>query len=268
MILRITLLIKFIDSTNDIVQPTSKSNNIRSEMRSALNRPGSTRPPPPKVVTKHEIDEQRLIQEQEEKIKLQNVKPVSNLIVENSAKDQNQEDDSDFIIKDSKVRQIEDELIDNEPLGNNVQNSNNQKGSLVKQLVETKKELEGDQAEESSRNKVISKIAVRDIEKLKQSIQSLSKCINPLGRVLDYLQEDIDVMFAEMKSWSGEYKKNMINLEKERSNIDQDLEPLRNQLTQLDNEIEEQLEKISVVKANIIRNEERLHKMITTINSV
>lgn len=136
-------------------------------------------------------------------------------------------------------------------------------------MIDTKKELEGNQTTNVTKNeKTVIRLANRDIEKLKQSIQSLSQCANPLGKVLDYLQEDIDAMLSELRSWQEEYKHNMAILEKSRNTIDHDLEPYKAELNILDSDINEQLEKISISKANLIRNEERLQKMVIMINKV
>jgi len=209
------------------------------------------------------IEENKIAEaELEEKLRLINAKPVENLITENLAND---EEDNDFIVTDT-IKTADDDLGANEQLGFD-NNNDTQKGSLVKQLIDTKRELEGNQSiDVPTSDKNLIRLANRDIEKLRQSIQSLSQCANPLGKVLDYLQEDIDAMLSELKSWQEEYKRNMQILEKSRMTIDDDLEPYRDELNLLDSNINEQLDKISATKANLIRNDERLQKMVTIIN--
>jgi TRAF3-interacting protein 1 len=174
-------------------------------------------------------------------------------------------EDDEFIVTDV-IKPNEDDLDINQQL---IFDNNNdlQKGSLVKQLIDTKKELEGNQSTDvTTKDKNLTRLANRDIEKLRQSIQSLSQCANPLGKVLDYLQEDIDAMVSELKSWQEVYKQNMAILEKSRTSTDDDLESYRAELNLLDSDINEQLDKISVTKANLIRNEERILKMVTMMN--
>jgi TRAF3-interacting protein 1 len=206
-------------------------------------------------------DNKNVEAELEEKLRLVSAKPVENLITENLT---NEEDD-EFIVTDV-IKSNEDDLDINQQL---IFDNNNdlQKGSLVKQLIDTKKELEGNQsADVTTKDKNLTRLANRDIEKLRQSIQSLSQCANPLGKVLDYLQEDIDAMLSELKSWQEVYKQNMAILEKSRTSTDDDLESYKAELNLLDSDINEQLDKISVTKANLIRNEERLQKMVTMMN--
>ena len=148
------------------------------------------------MIPKTNEDTKMVEAELEEKLRLLNAKPVENLITENLAND----DDHDFIVTNDvktddlqSIQRLEFEGI------------TEQKGSLVKQLVETKKELEGNQSSVlPNDDKKPIRQTNRDIEKLRQTIQSLSQTANPLGKVLDYLQEDIDSMLSELKSWRTE----------------------------------------------------------------
>ncbi|CAG2104541.1 unnamed protein product [Medioppia subpectinata] len=219
-------------------------------------RPSSSRPAPPRVIPKVSEDNAIVEAELEEKLRLLNAKPVENLITENFANDEDQE----FVVSNA----ITDEQT--EPNGQlDIDNNNDtQKGSLVKQLVETKKELEGKQSSDVLNNdKKVSKQTNRDIEKLRQTIQALSQTASPLGKVLDYLQEDIDSMLSELKTWQEEYKSNVQSLHKSRNTTLEALEPYKQELNQLDVDIVEQMDKISLTKANIIRNEDKLQKMFT-----
>jgi TRAF3-interacting protein 1 len=250
--------IKSLASSDVTSRPSASSG------RPFTARPGSARPAPPKIVIKRENEEEMRLLELEEKNRLKSAKPVENLIVE---KADDEDEEKEFVVDDS-LPKVEDDFMSNEHLGLR-RIEENQKGSLVKQLMETKKELEGNQSmlESDKSGEANFKLAARDIEKLRQNIQSLSKTVTPLGRVVDYLQEDIDSMTTELKVWKDEYKRNMIIVEKEKNTIDHDLEPLRAKLNILDNEIDEQVEKISTTKANIIRNEEKLQRMISIINN-
>ena len=49
----------------------------------------------------------------------------------------------------------------------------------------------------------------KEIEKLRESIQTLTKASIPLGRTLEFLQEDIDMMQKELVKWSEEYEQNI-----------------------------------------------------------
>ncbi|XP_054162335.1 TRAF3-interacting protein 1-like [Oppia nitens] len=223
-------------------------------------RPSSSRPAPPRVITKTTEDNKIIEAELEEKLRLINAKPVENLITENTTTD----DDQEFTVTTDITNDQNDET--KEQL-NYETNNDIQKGSLVKQLVDTKKELEGNQSSDVPNNdKKITKQTNKDIEKLRQTIQSLSQTASPLAKILDYLQEDIDSMLFELKSWREEYKNNMNLLQKSRTTTLEALEPFKSELNVLDEEILLQMDKISVTKANIIKNDEKLQKMVLIIN--
>lgn len=55
----------------------------------------------------------------------------------------------------------------------------------------------------------------KEIEKLRGTIQMLTRSANPIGKLMDYLQEDIDSMQKEWKTWHGEYSVNTLALKQE-----------------------------------------------------
>ena len=246
-----------------VAMPVSRSVRppTRHERPGRSARPSSSRPAPPRVAAKANEDSKLVEAELEEKLRLLNAKPVENLITENN--NDSNEEDMDFIVTNVKTEDLEPS---DRPLSSI---ANEQKGSLVKQLVDTKKELEGSKSSDvPNDDKKPVRQTNRDIEKLRQTIQSLSQTANPLGKVLDYLQEDIDFMLTELKSWQDEYKRNVQLLEKSRNATQNELEPFRDELTLLDDQIRQQADKISVTKAGIIRNEERLQKMVQMVNRI
>lgn len=44
-------------------------------------------------------------------------------------------------------------------------------------------------------------LAGREIERLRGSIQTLTRAANPLGKLMDFLQEDVDSMQRELAMW-------------------------------------------------------------------
>lgn len=191
---------------------------------------------------------------------------MENLITEKTGTD-NDDDDDIFVVEEAE--KTNDDLTDsfNRTKVLNSQDLGSQKGSLVKQLEETKKELEGDQSNVKSdaKEEMVARLANRDIEKLRINIQTVSRLANPLGRILDYVQEDVDSMLSELTTWEEEYKKNLEKYEKEKHLINEDLIPLKNQLDQLDLDITHQLDRISTSKANILKNEEKIKKMVRIV---
>jgi len=58
-------------------------------------------------------------------------------------------------------------------------------------------------------------VAQRDVDRLRSSIQSLTRSVNPLGKILDFLQEDVDAMQKELQVWRDESRENAGALQRE-----------------------------------------------------
>lgn len=56
----------------------------------------------------------------------------------------------------------------------------------------------------------------KEIDKLRVSIQTLTRSANPLGKVMDYVQEDLDSMQKELQRWKQENKEHALELKRER----------------------------------------------------
>lgn len=56
----------------------------------------------------------------------------------------------------------------------------------------------------------------KEIDKLRISIQTLTRSANPLGKVMDYVQEDLDSMQKELQRWKQENKEHALELKRER----------------------------------------------------
>lgn len=136
------------------------------------------------------------------------------------------------------------------------------KGSLMKQLMETKKELEGE-TDRRPEEKVM--IELQDVEKLRASLQSVSRSANPLGRVLDALQEDMDAMLTELGTWAAEFNSNTLLLRAQKDSVDGEIDVLRARVHDLDQEIADQTEKIAASKAAIQKKEQKLSRVIALV---
>ena len=55
----------------------------------------------------------------------------------------------------------------------------------------------------------------KEIDKLKGTIQTLTRSANPLGKIMDFVQEDLDSMQKELDQWKREHKENLIALQRE-----------------------------------------------------
>lgn len=58
-------------------------------------------------------------------------------------------------------------------------------------------------------------VVQRDIDRLRASVQMLTRSVNPLGKILDFVQEDFDAMQKELEIWRRENYDNVIALQRE-----------------------------------------------------
>ncbi|XP_056611630.1 TRAF3-interacting protein 1 isoform X1 [Triplophysa dalaica] len=147
-------------------------------------------------------------------------------------------------------------------------------GGLVKKILETKKDYESSPKSkeqdrtlmsEASRKKEREMVA-KEIERLQSSIQTVCRSALPLGKIMDYIQEDMDSMQNELQTWHKESKENTQVLLQEQRITDSVVEPLKAELTELEQMIRDQQDKICAVKANILKNEEKIQKMVSNIS--
>nr|XP_036865516.1 TRAF3-interacting protein 1 isoform X4 [Manis javanica] len=230
-----------------------------------IPRPGSARPAPPRVKR----------QESSEVLPTDRSgsgKPVSNVIIDSQNSDN--EEDRQFVVEAAPqlsetaglemVQAVEFE-------------EDEKHGGLVKKILETKKDYEKVQQSpkpgEKEKSLVFESawkkekdIVSKEIEKLRVSIQTVCKSALPLGKMMDYIQEDVDAMQNELQVWSGENKQLAEALRQEQSITDGTVEPLKAELAELEQLIKDQRDRICAVKANILRNEEKIQKMVYSIN--
>uniref|UniRef100_A0A8D2GIW4 TRAF3-interacting protein 1 n=1 Tax=Urocitellus parryii TaxID=9999 RepID=A0A8D2GIW4_UROPR len=240
--------------------PSELSSNVRR-----IPRPGSARPAPPRVKRQESVE--TLVTD-----RTGSGKTVSNVIIDSQNSDN--EDDDQFVVEAapqiSEMSEIETvpalELEDSE-----------KHGGLVKKILETKKDYEKLQQSPKPGEKEKSfvfesawkkekDIVSKEIEKLRVSIQTLCKSALPLGKIMDYIQEDVDAMQNELQLWHTENKQHAEALQKEQSITDCAVEPLKVELAELEQMIKDQQDKICAVKANILKNEEKIQKMVYSIN--
>ncbi|XP_006760564.1 PREDICTED: TRAF3-interacting protein 1 isoform X2 [Myotis davidii] len=230
-----------------------------------IPRPGSARPAPPRV--KRQDSAEVLTAD-----RTGSGQTVSNVIVD--VQNSENEEDDQFVVEAapplSEVSELEVvpavELEEDE-----------KHGGLVKKILETKKDYEklqlppkpGEKEKSLALESAWKKekdIVSKEIEKLRLSIQTLCKSALPLGKIMDYLQEDADAMQNELQLWHQENQQHAEALQKEQSITDSAVEPLKVELAELEQLIKDQQDKICAVKANILKNEEKIQKMVYSIN--
>lgn len=134
-----------------------------------------------------------------------------NVIVENS--DLKEDDDAeDMVVMETKGNGSD-----------SLENSTNFKvndqltqehGHLVALILETQKELVNNDNVDVMPKKIniawdISSkrdIITKEIDKLRNTIQTLTRATNPLGKLLDYFQEDVEIMQKELLEWKNQYQ--------------------------------------------------------------
>lgn len=230
-----------------------------------IPRPGSARPAPPRV--KRQDSAEVLTAD-----RTGSGQTVSNVIVD--VQNSENEEDDQFVVEAapplSEVSELE--------VVHAVELEEDEKhGGLVKKILETKKDYEklqlspkpGEKEKSLALESAWKKekdIVSKEIEKLRLSIQTLCKSALPLGKIMDYLQEDADAMQNELQLWHQENQQHAEALQKEQSITDSAVEPLKVELAELEQLIKDQQDKICAVKANILKNEEKIQKMVYSIN--
>ncbi|XP_023345382.1 TRAF3-interacting protein 1 [Eurytemora carolleeae] len=250
---------------DDPIRPSTAMRAGSARPRTGRARPPSARPAPPKIRERKEVAEEP---------RPATAKPVANLILDTEADD---DDADEFLIEEAP----KDPLVslDSDPLAevSAVQSSGEEHGVLVQQILETQKELQdGNKTQkgvEIERDEGVGEAGrirdragtQREVDKLRTSIQTLTRSANPLGKLMDFLQEDVDSMQRELDTWTQENKQLQLQLRHEEKLTQETLQPLNQHLNELFSAVQDQLDKISVVKSNILRNEEKIAKMISTI---
>ncbi|XP_030908029.2 TRAF3-interacting protein 1 isoform X2 [Melopsittacus undulatus] len=229
-----------------------------------IPRPGSARPAPPRV--KRPESAELLPPE-----RIGSGKTVSNVITDQ----QNSDDDDDQFVVEAALPLPEVPHTEMEPEVELVEDQKH--GGLVKRLLETKKDYEASQISSKTTEREKSFVSetdrkrerdlvAKEIEKFQVSIQNLCKSALTLGRIMDYIQEDMDAMKNELQMWRQENRQHAETLQKEQSITDSAVEPLKADLAELNQLIKDQQDKICAVRANIIKNEEKIRRMVLSIN--
>ncbi|NXI42333.1 MIPT3 protein, partial [Galbula dea] len=229
-------------------------------------RPSSARPAPPRV--KRQESAEVLLPERSG-----SGKTVSNVIIDQQIPD---DDDDQFVVEAALPLS---EMPDMEMVLqiNAEKYTNFSTGGLVKRILETKKDYEASQksskmterekpfVSEAARKKERDLVA-KEMEKFQVSIQTLCRNALMLGRIMDYIQEDMDAMKNELQMWRHENRQHAEVLQKEQSITDSAVEPLKADLAELERLIKDQQDKICAVKANILNNEDKIRRMVLSIN--
>ncbi|XP_063423463.1 TRAF3-interacting protein 1-like isoform X4 [Mytilus trossulus] len=226
-------------------------------------RPSSARPAPPRR------KEQTMV-ENEPAMRLGSGQPT-NVIVDDGQNSDDEEDET-FVVEETAPPPPDSDQALSRPLEDG---DDEDHGGLVKKILETKKELEGPQQtkkteiersgmSDAQRRKQREQVQ-KEVDKLRGSIQTLTRSANPLGKIMDYVQEDLDSMQKELERWKTENKEHQMELKREKGVTDKAVEPLKAQLSEVDQAIKDQLDLIAATKSNIARNDQKIDKLLQSV---
>ncbi|XP_077974630.1 TRAF3-interacting protein 1-like isoform X1 [Styela clava] len=262
-------------------QDSSPSDRARSRPA----RPPSARPAAPRVRQRPDAAEEEIARM--ESAGRQRTAPI---IVDRGSRpagegmSSSEDEDEQFLVQEEDVQPPEMGKL-SPMLNGNVNgdvDEEGEHGGLVRKILETKKELETSAAkgtnakrkteiERSPVNEVQRRkereLVMRDIEKLRGSVQKLCRSAVPLGKIIDYIQEDMDSMQNELIQWKKENKQHAAKLKEEESITTKTIEPLQAELEELDRNITSQLDMIAASKCNVIRNQEKIDKMVAGVTA-
>ncbi|XP_067459216.1 TRAF3-interacting protein 1 isoform X1 [Thunnus thynnus] len=245
--------------------------SVPSEMASSnrrIPRPSSARPAPPRVKRQESYSDVAPAE------RLSSAKPSAPVIMDGKKLSEDEEDEDEQFLVEEAVPPPSDapemEVAPAQEL-----NGEEKHGGLVKKILETKKDYEVSPSSPKSKDQnLVSEAArkkerdlvTREIERLRSSIQTVCRSTLPLGKIMDYIQEDMDAMQAELHTWRRENKEHAQALLQEQRATDRAVEPLKAELAELEQLIKDQQDKICAVRSNILKNEEKIQKMVTGIN--
>ncbi|XP_021452621.2 TRAF3-interacting protein 1 isoform X2 [Oncorhynchus mykiss] len=228
-----------------------------------IPRPSSARPAPPRVKRQESYTDVTPAE------RLTSAKPPAAVITE--GKKLSEDEDEQFVVLEAAP--LPPDMPEMEPTVD-LQGDENH-GGLVKKILETKKDFETSPSSPKSQDQsLVSEVSrkkerdlvSREIERLRSSIQTVCRSALPLGKIMDYIQEDMDAMQNELHTWRRENKEHGQALLHEQRVTDSAVEPLKAELAELEQLIKEQQDKICAVKSNILKNEDKIQKMVTSIN--
>ncbi|XP_028847961.1 TRAF3-interacting protein 1 isoform X2 [Denticeps clupeoides] len=231
-----------------------------------IPRPGSARPAPPRVKRQESYTDVSPTE------RVGSAKPPSAVIMEGKKLSEDEEDDEQFVVEEAAP--VPPDLADMEESPAELQ-GNEKHGALVKKILETKKDFESTQSPKSNQERALvseaarkkeRELVSREIERLRSSIQTVCCSALPLGKIMNYIQEDMDSMQNELQTWRRENREHAHALLQEQRITDSVVEPLKAELAELDQMIRDQQDKICAVKANVLKNEEKIQKMVFSIN--
>ncbi|RVE57836.1 hypothetical protein OJAV_G00203250 [Oryzias javanicus] len=251
--------------------PQENGNPVGSSMPSDINssrqmtRPGSARPAPLRVRRQESHTEAPPPE------RLSSAKPRAPVIMDGKKmSDDEEEDDEQFLVEEVPPPPPSAPENDREPAPE--LDSEEEHGGLVKKILEVKKNHELPLSSlKSKEQSLVSEAALlkkremvtKEVEKLRSFIQGLCRNYQFLAKIMEYTLEDMDAMRAEVQHWRKENKECAEALLQEQRETERVVEPLKAELEELEQQIKDQQDQHYSLKANVLKNEELIQKMLT-----
>ncbi|XP_046740554.1 TRAF3-interacting protein 1 isoform X2 [Diprion similis] len=247
------------DSTNTAIVPETTVIRPKTSLRPPSARPMSARPAAPRLRSKTEF----ILNED-----ITTPMGTVNVIVENF--DTKEEDDVDNMVVMETGGSGDSLNIDG--LARTESQLSEEHGHLVAQILETQRELINTDNVDVMPKKVEieweagsrrdRETTIKEVDKLRGSIQTLTRATNPLGKLLDYLQEDVEMMQRELHEWRSQYNQLSEQLHQEQISTEEFIEPMKGTLKDIEGNIKVQLDKIRQVKAGIMKNDQKIQRLL------
>ncbi|XP_046740555.1 TRAF3-interacting protein 1 isoform X3 [Diprion similis] len=231
----------------------------KTSLRPPSARPMSARPAAPRLRSKTEF----ILNED-----ITTPMGTVNVIVENF--DTKEEDDVDNMVVMETGGSGDSLNIDG--LARTESQLSEEHGHLVAQILETQRELINTDNVDVMPKKVEieweagsrrdRETTIKEVDKLRGSIQTLTRATNPLGKLLDYLQEDVEMMQRELHEWRSQYNQLSEQLHQEQISTEEFIEPMKGTLKDIEGNIKVQLDKIRQVKAGIMKNDQKIQRLL------
>ncbi|XP_011488257.1 TRAF3-interacting protein 1 isoform X2 [Oryzias latipes] len=247
--------------------PQENGNTVGSSMSSDINnsrlmaRPGSAR---------FRVRRQESHADAPPSERLSSAKPRAPVIMDGKKmSDDEEEDDEQFLVEEAPPPPLSVPESDREPARE--LDSEEEHGGLVKKILEVKKNHELPHSSLRSKEQSLvsdaalqkkREMATKEVEKLRSFIQSLCHNYQFLAKLMEYTLEDMDAMRAEVQRWRKENKECAEALLQEQRETERVLEPLKAELVELEQQIKDQQDQNYSMKANVLKNEELIQKML------
>lgn len=103
------------------------------------------------------------------------------------------------------------------------------------------------------------------IEGLKSLIQKITQSTNPLGKIIEFADDDVESMSKEFQNWARVYENSKSKLEEVEKKIEDDLQTYKDKITTKEEQIREKKSQIQSVKTTLLRNNEKIQRLLQGI---